>query len=86
MKNARAASTEVKARLALAAAVNRARDLINDNADTVTSVYMEKIIRGLIKRKKNISIEVLNEKEMKTKKLGLHLAVNQGSTRDCSMR
>jgi leucyl aminopeptidase len=62
--------------------VNLTRDLINDNADTVTSDYLEKTIRGLIKGQKNISIEVLNRKEMEAKKLGLHLAVNQGSNKE----
>jgi len=62
--------------------VNVARDLVNDNADTVTSQYIERVIHGLIEGKKNISIEVLNEKEMKAKKLGLHLAVNQGSNKE----
>ena len=58
---------------------NFTRDLINDNADTVTSEYLEKTIRSLIKGRKNISLAVLNEKEMKAKGLNLHLAVNQGS-------
>ncbi|MCK5083686.1 MAG: leucyl aminopeptidase family protein, partial [Candidatus Omnitrophica bacterium] len=31
---------------------------------------------------KNISLEILNKKEMKAKKLGLHLAVNQGSKKE----
>lgn len=59
--------------------MNLTRDLINDNADKVTSVYLESVIRGLIKGKKQISIEVLNKKEMQKQGLGLHLAVNQGS-------
>ena len=58
---------------------NFTRDLINDNADTVTSEYFEKAIRSLIKGRKNVSLAVLNEKEMKAKGLNLHLAVNQGS-------
>jgi len=62
--------------------VNLARDLINDNADTVISVYIEKVVREMVNGKKNISIEILNEKEMKAKKLGLHLAVNQGSNKE----
>ena len=62
--------------------VNLTRDLVNDNADTVTSEYIEKVIRGLIKNKKKISVEILNKKEMKAKKLGLHLAVNQGSNKE----
>jgi len=59
--------------------VNLARDLVNDNADTVTSVYFEKIIKSLIQGKKNVSLEVLNEKDLKKKGLNLHLAVNRGS-------
>jgi len=66
----------------ICAGVNLARDLINDNADTVTSDLIEKTIRQLVKGKKNISIELLNKKEMKAKKLGLHLAVNQGSNKE----
>ena len=62
--------------------VNLTRDLVNDNADTVTSVYIEKVIRELVKNKKKISVEILNQKEMKAKKLGLHLAVNQGSNKE----
>jgi len=62
--------------------VSLARDMINDNADTVTSDHFEKIIRQLIKGKKNISLEILNRKELKAKKLNLHLAVNQGSPKE----
>jgi len=62
--------------------VNLARDLINDNADTVTSDYIERTIRQLVKGKKNVTLEILNKKEMKAKKLGLHLAVNQGSNKE----
>ena len=62
--------------------VNFTRDLINDNADTVTSTYFEKTVRDLAKGKKNISLEVLNKKEMQKYGLGLHLAVNQGSKKE----
>ena len=62
--------------------VNLTRDLVNDNADTVTSDHIEKVIRSLVAGKKNISLEILNKKEMKAKKLGLHLAVNQGSKKE----
>lgn len=59
--------------------VNFARDLVNDNADTVNSAFIEKAVRGIIKGKRNISIAVLNRKELKAKGLNLHLAVNLGS-------
>lgn len=62
--------------------VNLTRDLINDNADTITSTYFEKTVRDLSKGKKNISLEVLNKKEMEKYGLGLHLAVNQGSNKE----
>ncbi len=62
--------------------VNLTRDLVNDNADTITSEYLEKTVRGLIKGKKNISMELLNKKELKAKGLYLHLAVNQASNKE----
>lgn len=68
--------------MAICDGVNLTRDLINDNADTVTSDYIEKVIASLVKGKKNIKVETLNRKEMKAKKLGLHLAVNQGSNKE----
>ena len=43
---------------------------------------MKKTIKSLIKGKKNISIEILNKKELEDKGLGLLLAVNQGSNKD----
>lgn len=66
----------------ICAGTNLTRDLINDNADVVTSEYFEKIVRELIKGKKNISVEILNKKEIEQKGLGLHLAVNQGSKKE----
>jgi leucyl aminopeptidase len=58
------------------------RNLINDNADTVTSEYLEDTIRTLVKGHKNVELEVLGRKEMEKKGLGLHLAVNQGSLKE----
>ncbi len=62
--------------------VGLTRDLVNDNADTITSDHLEKTVRGLVKAKKNIRLEILNRKELKAKGLYLHLAVNQGSRRE----
>lgn len=59
--------------------VNLARDLVNDNADVVTSDYLESVVRELIKGRKNIGLEILNKKDLQAKGLNLHLAVNQGS-------
>ncbi len=58
------------------------RDLVNDNADTVTSEFLEKTVKDLVKGKKNISLEILNKKELKRHGLGLHLAVNQASNKE----
>ncbi len=59
--------------------VNFSRDLINDNADTATSEFIEKKIREVIRGQKKVSLEVLNQRELKAKGLNLILAVNQGS-------
>ncbi len=67
---------------AICQGVNLARDLVNDNADTITSDYLEKTVRGLIKGNKNLSLEILNHKELKAKGLNLHLAVNQASHKE----
>ena len=48
----------------------------------VTSNYLEKVIRGIVKGKKKSSLEVLNSKQLKAKGLGLLLAVNQGSNKE----
>lgn len=65
--------------IAVCGGVTLTRDLINDNADVVTSIFVEQTVRDLIKGNKQVSLEVLNEKTMKAKGLGFHLAVNQGS-------
>lgn len=62
--------------------VKLARDLVNDNADIVTSEYIEKTVRHLIRGHLNARIEVLNRKTLASKGLNLHLAVNQGSPKD----
>ncbi len=58
------------------------RDLVNDNADTITSAYLEKTVRSLIKGKRNFRLEILNRKELKARGLNLHLAVNQASPKE----
>lgn len=68
--------------VAICDGVNLTRDLVNENADVKTSTYIEKVVKKLIKGKKNISVEILGKKEMKSKGLHLHLAVNQGSKQE----
>ncbi len=67
--------------LAVCRGVNLTRDLVNDNADTITADYLEKTVRGLIKGNKNTGLEILNHKELKAKGLNLLLAVNQASNK-----
>ncbi|MBF0511847.1 MAG: leucyl aminopeptidase [Candidatus Omnitrophica bacterium] len=62
--------------------VNLTRDLVNDNADTTTSVYLEQTVKNLVRGHKNIDLVVLNEKQLKAKGLNLHLAVNQASRKE----
>jgi len=68
--------------LTICAGVRLTRDLINDNADTVTAEFLEGVIKKLIEGKKETAVEILNRKELKEKGLNLHLAVNQGSPQE----
>ena len=68
--------------LAICQGVSLTRDLVNDNADVTTSDYLEKTVRGLVKGKKNIKLEILNRKELKLKGLNFHIAVNQASNKE----
>ncbi len=62
--------------------VTLTRDLINENADISTAEYIEKTVRGLIKKQKGVALKVLTRKELKAQGLNLHLAVNQGSAHE----
>jgi leucyl aminopeptidase len=68
--------------LAVCQGVKLARDLVNDNADTITSEYLEKTVKDLIKGNKLTHLEVLDRKELQAKGLNLLLAVNQASPKD----
>lgn len=73
---------EAQLALTVCQGVNLARDLVNDNADTITPVVLENTVRSLIKGRAQASIEVLGRKEITLKKLGLIQAVNQGSNKE----
>ncbi|MBF0485204.1 MAG: leucyl aminopeptidase [Candidatus Omnitrophica bacterium] len=62
--------------------VNFVRDLINDNADTVTSLFLEKTVRNVLKNQKGVNLQVFDRNKLKAKKFGLLLAVNQGSNKE----
>ena len=77
-----AAKKEFEQAIVTCQGVNLARDLVNDNADIVTSEFLEETMLELIRGKKNVSIEILNKKELKAKGLNFHLAVNQSSLKE----
>lgn len=67
--------------LALCEGITLARDLINDNAEHVTPTYLAGIAKRLAKDSKS-RVRILNRKAIEKEKMGLFLAVNQGSALD----
>ncbi|MFH0753946.1 MAG: M17 family peptidase N-terminal domain-containing protein, partial [Candidatus Omnitrophota bacterium] len=65
-----------------AEASNLTRNLVNENADVTTAEYLADITRGLVKGSRHIDLEVLDRAKLKTKKFGLLLAVNKGSSQE----
>ena len=63
---------------ALCSAVNYARDLVNDNAHVVTPQHLADEAM-LFKKDKNITVKVINEKELERIGCGLLSAVGRGS-------
>ena len=65
----------------VAANVNFARALVNENADVTDAVYLEKVMKDIVSGHKNVKLEILGRKELLAKGFGLLLAVNQGSNK-----
>lgn len=63
-------------------AVNFARDLVNGNADDVTPQMLASAAKDLEKGFSTIKTTVFDKKRIEKEKMGLLLAVNQGSCRD----
>lgn len=59
-----------------------ARDLINDNADTVTPQYLAQTARDLAKKYSNVKATVFDKKRLEKEKMGLILAVGRGAAVD----
>lgn len=72
----------VKRATTICEGVSLSRDLVNDNADVVTAEFVEKTVKALVKGRKDVSTEILGRAQMERKGLGLHLAVNQGATKE----
>lgn len=62
--------------------VNLTRDLINGNADTVTPQHLAGQATRLAKTHKNLTVTVFDKKKIEKEKMGLLLAVNQGSVNE----
>lgn len=71
-----------KKALAIAKVVHDTRDLVNDNADTVTPFHLEQTAKDIAKSDKRFTLKVLHKKEIEKEKMGLLLAVNRGSSKD----
>jgi leucyl aminopeptidase len=67
--------------LEIAKAVHIARDLVNGNADEVTPQYLARVARDLAASLPKVTAKILTKKEIEKEKLGLLLAVSQGSHR-----
>lgn len=55
------------------------RDLVNQNADEITSNHLVNLAKKMAKDYSELKVSILGEKELKAKKLNLLLAVNQAS-------
>jgi leucyl aminopeptidase len=67
---------------ALSLGVNLARDLVNGNADDVTPQHLGQVAKSLAKKYKEVKAMVHDKKWIEKEKMGLLLAVNQGSHRE----
>jgi leucyl aminopeptidase len=68
--------------VAVAAAVNHARDLINEPAAHMTPVQLAAEAQALAKKHPQLSVEVLGPKECAKLGMGMFLAVGQGSDQE----
>ncbi len=66
----------------IAFCVHFARDLVNGNADDITPQALSKIAKELAKEYPKVKTTVFDKKRIEQEKMGLLLAVNQGSHRE----
>jgi leucyl aminopeptidase len=69
---------EVKTTARICTNVNLCRDLVNESADVATPDFIEKEIKHIVS-KTRLTMKVLNERQLKSNKMGLILAVGQGA-------
>lgn len=73
---------DLKKAMTICAGVNLARDLVNDNADTVNAAKLSEIALDFEKEFKKVSTVIFDKKRLQKEKLNLMLAVNQGAATD----
>ena len=62
--------------------VNRARDLVNGPPNQVTPTYLADTAKALAKEIDGLDLKVLSRRQCESRKMGLYLAVAQGSEED----
>lgn len=78
----RSQGTALKRAGTLLSSVHVAQDLVNGNADEVTSESLIALARGIEHQWPSVKVTVLGKKELEEEEMGLMLAVNRGSMRD----
>ncbi len=63
----------------IAECTNFVRDLVNEPASLVNSVYLEKVAKTIASSSNKIKLKVLNKAELQQEKMGALLGVNAGS-------
>ncbi len=66
----------------IAEGVYLARDLVNDNADTITPQYLANLAEDLAHKLPHVKAVILNKKQIEKEKMGLLLAVSRGAASD----
>lgn len=59
-----------------------ARDLVNDNADTITPQYLTRLAKDLSHKLPHVKTSVLDRRMLEKEKMGLLLAVSRGAAND----
>ena len=78
----REGATELKRAEAIISSVNFVRDLVNGNADEVTSQSLSAFAKGLEQQFPRVKVTILDKKALEKEEMGLMLAVNRGASRD----
>jgi leucyl aminopeptidase len=75
----KAYATEIKAAQAIAAAVYRARDLVNEPAGYMHPSRMAQVAQSIAKKNPQLTVKILGRKECEKLGMGMYLAVARGA-------